>query len=558
MALARYTRRRREEAVSSSPKAIPHSLSPTQQAAFESLERQLAAHSVTVLSARPGMGKTRILHALLSGTGGVYLTSRELVEASAQRHPLALDETIYDVLRQALDANDTVIVDDFQLVSLVACCAAAYPRQHFIAAALLPLATFARDRGKRLVFTAEGMPLTGLHERFPTVSIGAFTVADYAAICASYLGEAARRIDYGKVHRFAPKLNARQLRNTCVALCHDEALGTDRFVEYLREHHMVSNVDIAEVQAADLNDLKGLDDVLEALEANVIMPLENADVSQELGLQPKRGVLLAGPPGTGKTTIGRALARRLKSKFFLLDGTVISGTPEFFPRVHHIFEAAKQNAPSIIFIDDSDVIFETSGDAGLYRYLLTMLDGLESTSAGRICLIMTAMDVGNLPPALVRSGRIELWLETCLPPVAARVDILRDHCARLPAAIRDVDVDAIAAASDGLAGADLKRVVEDGKLLFAFDREKRGQTRPATTYFVQAVETVRRNKQQYANAEARARARRPHRPAFFDPMSALAAFAVHQAMGEAGAADFGPGSVGFLAGSGQIMPEGDE
>ena len=94
-------------------------------------------------------------------------------------------------------------------------------------------------------------------------------------------------------------------------------LDTERFVEYLREHHMASNVDIAEVQAVDLTDLKGVDDVLEALEANVIMPLENADVSQELGLQPKRGVLLAGPPGTGKTTIGRALARRLKSKFFL-------------------------------------------------------------------------------------------------------------------------------------------------------------------------------------------------------------------------------------------------
>ena len=139
--------------------------------------------------------------------------------------------------------------------------------------------------------------------------------------------------------------------------------------------------------------------MLEALEAHVIMPLENAEVSQELGLKPKRGVLLAGPPGTGKTTIGRALARRLKSKFFLLDGTVISGTPDFFPRVQRIFEAAKQNAPCIIFIDDSDVIFESGNDTGLYRYLLTMLDGLESASAGRICLMMTAMDVGNLPPA---------------------------------------------------------------------------------------------------------------------------------------------------------------
>jgi ATP-dependent 26S proteasome regulatory subunit len=497
-------------------------LSPTQRAALSVLEHQLTGHNVAVLSGHHGTGKTRILGALHAKTGGAYLTTREFIEASAERNPLALDETIYVVLSRALEQHQAVIVDDFHFVALVTCCTHAYPRQNFLAAALLPLAAMARDQGKQLVFTAEGMPLFGLHERFPMVSIGAFTVDDYKAICASYLeAGAAPRIDYGKVHRFAPKLNARQLRNTCVALSGDSALETDRFVDYLREHHMVSNVDIAEVQTVDLKDLKGLDDTIAALEANVIMPLENADVSQELGLKPKRGVLLAGPPGTGKTTIGRALARRLKSKFFLLDGTVISGTPEFFPRVHHIFEAARQNAPAVVFIDDSDVIFESGGDAGLYRFLLTMLDGLESVSAGRICLIMTAMDVGNLPPALVRSGRIELWLETRLPPVEARDAILRDLCRRLPSAIGVVDVGAVAAATEGLAGADLKRVVEDGKLLFAFDREKTGKTQPPTTYFLQAVETVRRNKEQYAEAEARARARRPVRPSFFDAMSAM-------------------------------------
>jgi len=146
---------------------------------------------------------------------------------------------------------------------------------------------------------------------------------------------------------------------------------------------------------------------------------------------------------------------------------------------------------------------------------------------------MTAMDVGNLPPALVRSGRIELWLETRLPAEQARSEILRDLCARLPPAIGAIEIDALAAATEGLAGADLKRVVEDGKLLFAFDREKRGRTEPATTYFLRAVETVRRNKEQYAEAEARARMRRPHRPAFFDPMSAIAAMAMEHGVAAA-------------------------
>lgn len=287
-------------------------------------------------------------------------------------------------------------------------------------------------------------------------------------------------------------------------------------MRYLRENQLISNVDLGEVQVVHLRDLKGLDEILEALEANVILPLENTELAEELKLKPKRGVLLAGPPGTGKTTIGRALAHRLQSKFFLIDGTVISGTSEFYHHIHRVFEAAQQNAPSIIFIDDSDVIFESGHETGLYRFLLTMLDGLESASASRVCLMMTAMDVGNLPPALVRSGRIELWLETALPQKEARAAILRDCCAELPVDFRDVNIDELAAQTEGLSGADLKRVVEDGKLLFAYERVRNTRTLAATQYFLRAIETVRRNKQQYAEAEARARLRHPLRPPEFD------------------------------------------
>jgi SpoVK/Ycf46/Vps4 family AAA+-type ATPase len=380
----------------------------------------------------------------------------------------------------------------------------------------------AQQEGKTLVLTSEGMPLPGLAERVPTTFIAPFTADDYRALAETYLGaRQAERIDAKKVHRFAPSLNARQIRSTCEALRDDSSLDTDVFVAYLREHHMVSNVDLGEVQAVDLKDLKGLDDVLEALEANIILPLEDSAAAEELNLKPKRGVLLAGPPGTGKTTIGRALAHRLKSKFFLIDGTVVSGTHDFYHRINRIFEAAKQNAPGIIFIDDSDVIFETGQETGLYRYLLTMLDGLESASAGRVCLMMTAMDVGNLPPALVRSGRIELWLETRLPDEHARLAILADRCAELPNAIAPVDVGLLASLSDGLSGADLKRVVEDGKLLFAFARSRGTPMEPATEYFRRAIDTVRRNKQQYAAAEANARTRHPVRPPYFDGYSSF-------------------------------------
>jgi SpoVK/Ycf46/Vps4 family AAA+-type ATPase len=207
-------------------------------------------------------------------------------------------------------------------------------------------------------------------------------------------------------------------------------------------------------------------------------------------------VLLAGPPGTGKTTIGRALAHRLKSKFFLIDGTVVAGSGDFYDEVKEIFEKARRNAPSVVFIDDTDVIFDGNGDSGFYRYLLTQLDGLESASSERVCVMMTAMNPGSLPPAMLRSGRVELWLETRLPDAAAREQILRDRIAGIDA-FAVADLARVAEDAKGLTGADLKAVVEDAKLLFAHDVSTGTPLRSLEEYFERAIGDVRSNHRSY-------------------------------------------------------------
>jgi transitional endoplasmic reticulum ATPase len=488
--------------------SVDVTLTPAQQRAASKLLEGLAAGQVVVLRGAAGRGKTTILRSVQGAGVGAFVNTREFLAQLEARHPLAIEEAFLDAVRQALTAADVLLIDDLHLVTDVVSGCGSYPRSDLMNATAATLLTEAAEAGKKLVFsTATSVP-DPIWQRADSWAVDEFDPADYACVCRAYLNPLlAARLDYAKIHRFARKLNGHQLKSACVWLSRQREPDTDSLIDYLRSERLASNVDLGEVQHVGLNDLKGLDEVIRSLEANIVLPLENDALAAEFDLKPKRGVLLAGPPGTGKTTIGRALARRLRSKFYLIDGTFIAGTSSFYQRVTEVFEAAKQNAPSIIFIDDTDVIFESNDDYGLHRYLLTMLDGLESESAGRVCVMMTAMDVGSLPPAMVRSGRIELWLETRLPDEEARTAILRDRLQRVPGATGTADPARLAAQADGLTGADLKRVVEDAKVLFAYDKARGLDPRLAEAYFLAAIGTVRANKRSYEEAENRARER---------------------------------------------------
>ena len=472
-------------------------LTPSQETALAGLRTGIGCGDVVMLQCEPGMGRSTVLERFHEGAGGLLLGARQYMDRLSNGLPAAIEEAFRELMDSTLSQHELVILDDLHLiVDTVQACD--YPRQNLFDVALTAVLDEARDRGKKLVFGMDRQRLCSLRRRAYGFAIPDFTSADYETICRAYLdGDVANGLDFARIHRFAPKLNAHQLRNCCIWIRSDRAMDTDRMIEFLRSQNLASNVDIQEVEAVRWTDLKGVDDVIEALEAKIALPFENDALATELQLKPKRGVLLAGPPGTGKTTIGRALAHRLKSKFFLIDGTVVAGSHGFYPQLDEVFEAAQRNAPSVVFIDDADVIFDGESKQSFCRYLLTKLDGLESASAGRVCVMMTTMDVGSLPAAVVRSGRVELWLETRLPDEAARAVILRDKLAGLPPLIGEANVPLLAESSQGLTGADLKAVVEDGKLMFAHDKVNGRPPRPADDYFLEAIETVRANRRRY-------------------------------------------------------------
>ena len=474
-------------------------LTPAQQSAFKGLQEGISTGGILVLAGNAGQGKTTMLRKLHDEFGGAFIGMREFIAALTDGQPAAFGGGFVQSIEEGLASNDIVIVDDLHLVVRAA---RRWRSVHtyILDAALTALLGEASVRKKTLLFAVEEDETPWpVHLRAYSWEIGEFTAEDYAAICHAYLPtELAGVLDYASIHRFAPMLNFYQLGNACRWLRREEGLDTGRFIAYLQSKNMTSNVDTDEVTPVDWKDLKGADDVVRALEAKIALPFENSTLAAGLGLKPKRGVLLAGPPGTGKTTIGRALAHRLKSKFFLIDGTLIAGSGEFYEKVDEVFEAAKKNAPAVVFIDDADVIFENEQERGFYRYLLTKLDGLESASSERVCVMMTAMNVASLPAALLRSGRVELWLETKLPDTETRADILRERLANLPDEIRVEDVAELAVASRGLTGADLKAVVEDGKLEFAHDTACGKPVRAAAEYFLDAIENVRANRRNYA------------------------------------------------------------
>jgi cell division protease FtsH len=242
-------------------------------------------------------------------------------------------------------------------------------------------------------------------------------------------------------------------------------------------------------------DVAGVDEAKAELE-EIIDFLRNPQKYQRLGGRIPKGVLLVGPPGTGKTMLARAVSGEARVPFFSISG---SEFVEMFvgvgaARVRDLFEQAKQKAPCIIFIDELDAIGKTraGGQAAFFSHdereqtlnqLLVEMDGFDPSKG---VIIMAATNTPEvLDPALTRPGRFDRQVVIDRPDVVGREAILKVHSRKLRLA-PDVDLKVIASRTPGMVGADLANIVNEAALRAA----RRGASQIEMRDFEEAIDRV--------------------------------------------------------------------
>ncbi|WP_129629009.1 CDC48 family AAA ATPase [Candidatus Oscillochloris fontis] len=218
-------------------------------------------------------------------------------------------------------------------------------------------------------------------------------------------------------------------------------------------------------------DIGGLRRETRRIREMIELPLRYPEVFERLGIDAPKGVLLYGPPGSGKTLIARAVANETSAHFVTINGPEIIdklyGASE--ANLRGIFEDARKRAPAIIFIDEIDAIApkreDLSGDRQVERrvvaQLLALMDGLESR--GNVIVIAATNLPNSLDPALRRPGRFDREISINVPDKDGRAEILEIHTRGMPLAA-EVNLDRLASVTHGFVGADLQALCREAAM----------------------------------------------------------------------------------------------
>jgi len=239
-------------------------------------------------------------------------------------------------------------------------------------------------------------------------------------------------------------------------------------------------MELFEAPNVDYSSIGGLDQQIQEVVETIELPLTDPDLFRDVGVEPPTGVLLYGPPGSGKTLIAKAVASRANATFLRMSGSelVQKYVGEGARLVRDVFQMARDKAPCIIFIDEIDAVGGhrthdgTTGSAEVNRtmvQLLSELDGFEER--GEVKIIAATNRIDLLDPALLRPGRFDRIIEIPLPDEKGRLEIFKIHTRNM-ALDNDVDIDKLVKLTNDLTGADIKAIVTEAGMFVIRRRDR--------------------------------------------------------------------------------------
>lgn len=317
-----------------------------------------------------------------------------------------------------------------------------------------------------------GMPLADdvdLSE-FSSITHG-FVGADLAALCREAAMNALRRVlpDIDLEEQTIPQKILEKLFVT-----KEDFMDALKFINpsALREVFI-------EIPNIHWKDIGGLDELKESLKEAVEWPLNHPDAFKRIGIEPPKGILLFGPPGTGKTMLSKAVATESRANFISVKGSEVLSKwfGESERKISEIFNKAKQASPCIVFFDELDALAATRG-AGIgeprvvermVNTLLSEMDGLEELKGVIVLGATNRPDL--LDSALLRPGRFDEIVLVPPPDEKSRMEIFRVHMGGMSLDV-DVNIEALAEITGGYSGADITAVCRKAGMLALHDNIK--------------------------------------------------------------------------------------
>lgn len=231
----------------------------------------------------------------------------------------------------------------------------------------------------------------------------------------------------------------------------------------------IDDVDVGQSEGITYEDIGGIGQQLQKVREMIELPLKHPELFRRLGIDPPKGVLLHGPPGTGKTMIAKAVATEVNAHFKSINGPEIISKyyGESEKQLREIFDEAAENAPAIIFIDEIDSICpkreEVSGEVErrVVAQMLTLMDGMEGRD--NVVVIGATNRRDALDPALRRPGRFDREIEIGVPDREGRSEIMDVHTRQMPIS-DDFELEWVLDNTYGFVGADLAALARESAM----------------------------------------------------------------------------------------------